>query len=421
MIAWLKKHNIAVWALSFVLAVVFWLYVDITQDTEREKTLNIRVVFMDQEMLFNERDIIVTSDLNDMRLQVRLHGKSSDLALCTETSMQAVIHMNRISDAGTHPVYFDITKDIQFPEQVGQRVTVTSYSPSYFTVTFDRMESRTFEVKVKRDNIIVPEGYKLENTLSDPPQVKVRGPSEQLRQIDAVQVTLPNREVTQTVSFTSSVTLVDAEGNEILSDELTVDPKEVDVKLVISRVKKVDLDVKLIEGGGAKIENVLWTIDPPSVTLTGDPVVLDTIGGPITVGSIDLTSVTEGQRFPFTFEIPIGTECDVKPEVTVTVRFTGLATKKFTTANINLVGASPPEGYDVKQITQSLSLTLRGPAADIERIADFNIRVTVDLTGVDLARGLQNVPVKVSVDGFPNVGAMGEPMVAVELVEAAEP
>jgi len=417
MIDWIKKHNIVIWVLSFILAVMFWLYVDITQDAERDKTLNIHPTFYGEDILLNEKDVVVTSRLEDIVLNIRVHGKASDLVLCTNTSVQINIQLNKISvsDTGDQKVYYNID-NIVFPDQVGQRVNLVSQDAPYFTVTTDKIESKIFDVQVNRGNIQIPEGYKLESTLSDPAQIKVYGPSEQLRKVAGVQVSPEKEGLNQTARFIAAVTLVDNDGAEVISNELTCSQKEVEVTLVISMVKSVDLTVDLLEGGGVKAENVQLTISPASTLLSGDPAVLETLNV-ITLGSIDLAGINDGFSKPFHIPTPNGVESSAGPDATVTVNFIGIATKRFDVSNITLIGAAP----EVSLVSLSVPVTLRGPEASINAVTPYDIRVVVDLTNVELAKGQQNVSVTVNVDGFPDVGALGEPKATVELAEVTTP
>ena len=411
--AWLKKHNVVYWILSLVLAVMFWLYVGITQDIEIDRTYNITPIFTGVDTLRSERDIVVVSGITNVTMTVTLRGKLSDLALCNPQNIGVTVRLNNITTADTH----NILPDITLPEAVGDRPRIIRTSRRFFTVVTDKIEKKDIDVHELRNGIKLSEGYRLRDVQFDPPQIKVSGPSEQLKNIVGAQVAPIKEGLDSTSVFAASVTLVDADGNEIVSSDLTYEPEEVMVTLLVLTVKDVKLQVDLVEGGGAQARHVIPIIDPPSIQLTGDPAVLDPINSVWLDGSINLADVVDGDKMSFPILIPNDVEPNIRTEAEVTVHFIGLATKSFITENIEITGSSSPEGMEVRLIDRTLALELRGPEASIDRVEGYNIRVVVDLADANLAYGQQNVKAKVSVDGFPDVGAIGNPMVAVELVD----
>jgi len=64
-------------------------------------------------------------------------------------------------------------------------------------------------------------------------------------------------------------------------------------------------------------------------------------------------------------------------------------------------------------MTTSLAVTVRAPEDVISQITAENVRVVVDLTNYKATSGTVAVPAKIYVDGFSNVGAVGEYVVNV--------
>lgn len=64
----------------------------------------------------------------------------------------------------------------------------------------------------------------------------------------------------------------------------------------------------------------------------------------------------------------------------VAVEVLGLETRSFTVNNISYTGL--PEGYTAEVITQSLPVTLRGSAADLDAIRAENLTAVADLSKV---------------------------------------
>lgn len=409
---WLKKYNIGFWALSLVLSFMLWLYVMVQNDPETTKVIAVSPVFEGQEALLNDRDIKVTGGL-DAVLDIRLRGKRTELSKCTSETVKGTVKLTDITSPGTSRLVCDIKLPVE-------GVSVEYSAGNYVNVTSDKIVGKPVAVKLVKENIKVPDGYTLVSAELSPTQIKVRAPSLLLGSLDHVKV-MPNKEdLDRTTSISLPFVYVDKNGNEISDEGFETETSGIEVTLHISQVKQVNLKVDLVGGGGAQEKNTQVSIDPPSVMLTGDPAVLEPLNT-ITLGSIDLSKVTSGSKEKFSIEIPNGVESSGQTEAWVTVNLTGLTTQKFDVTNISISNASPPEGYEVKKVTLSLPLMVRGPQASMEQLTVYNIRVVADLTEVELAIGLQNVPVTVYVDGYPDVGAMGEPQISIEVVKTTPP
>ena len=72
--------------------------------------------------------------------------------------------------------------------------------------------------------------------------------------------------MTDTVPFT----LCDKDGNAVDTANLSMDISTVDVTLNVVKYKDVALEVEILDGGGATSKDAKVTIDPESITLSGD-------------------------------------------------------------------------------------------------------------------------------------------------------
>ena len=66
-------------------------------------------------------------------------------------------------------------------------------------------------------------------------------------------------------------------------------------------------------------------------------------------------------------------------------------------------------------MSESIEVTLRGPAETLAQIESEDIRVEVDLTELRDSSGTSMVPVKIYIDDYPDVGAIYENNVAVRI------
>ena len=76
------------------------------------------------------------------------------------------------------------------------------------------------------------------------------------------------------------------------------------------------------------------------------------------------------------------------------------------------------EGYEAEVITSAITVTLRGPEEQLMALKAENIRAVIDLEDYVNSTGTFNLTPKIYVDGFPDVGPVGEiPQITIVLSE----
>ena len=176
----------------------------------------------------------------------------------------------------------------------------------------------------------------------------------------------------------------------------------------VGYIKEIPLTVELISGGGATDANARYEIEPKSVILAGDKALLDAYNT-ITLDPIDLSQVVSTATFER--KIPISSELTNLSNVTaatVTVTVSGLATRTISVGADRIEFINGPEGYNVTAVNQSVSVLLRGVQESLDLVMENNIRIVANLENVSASAGTYKVSAAVYVDGFDDVGAVGE-------------
>ena len=133
----------------------------------------------------------------------------------------------------------------------------------------------------------------------------------------------------------------------------------------------------------------------------------------ISLGSINLSDVVGTNVFPFDIALdPRFTNESGLTEATVTVTVEGLDTEVFAVSNIRT--SLPPEGYTVDVVTQSVLVTVRGPAEELAKIDASQLLVVADLSNMTV-EGSRQVPARVYLNGTSTVGVIGEYTVLVNM------
>ncbi len=72
------------------------------------------------------------------------------------------------------------------------------------------------------------------------------------------------------------------------------------------------------------------------------------------------------------------------------------------------------EGYNVDVVTQSVMVTVRGPAEELEKIDASQLQVVADPSGMPVLGNIR-VPAKAYLNGTSTVGVIGDYTVAVDI------
>jgi len=387
-------------------ALILWLYVTNTEGIPTEKTFNdVKIQFIGENELHESSGLIVTEqDITSVDLT--LSGLRRDIGKINTSNLTVTVDLSGVRSEG----HYTLLYKLNLPDNVDQdAISLVDSSKRSVNINVDRYISRKVEVKGSFSGSAA-EGYRAEETPTfDPLVVKISGPKSLVESVDCAWVSITRENVNETISYNSTYTLLDTEGNPVDMSQLILETEEVNVTLTVLMTKTVALTATVIPGGGATGDNCAVKVEPASIVLAGTAEELESINQ-IVVDTVNLAAVhsvyeTAGLVIPIpnnTVNLSGVSTADVRVEIQ------NLATATHTVAKENIVCINMGEGYAAEVITESLPVLIRSSEADIAAITARNIRVVADLSEVDGSSGILNVPVKISVDGYPDAGAVGE-------------
>ena len=395
------KNRAVSFLIALLCAIGLWAYVVTVVNPEDTTVIsNIPVTFYGEEELQQDRSLIITEGADTM-VSVEVTGKRADLKKLSPETVSAVVDISRIRSAGE----YDLSFEVRFAAELGSmEVNVTGRTPYRVPFTLAKMATKTIEVKGVF-NGKVAEGYIAETMSYDHETITIQGPEELVQQVSYAQVILDRTNLDKTVTAELEYTLIDDNGEKVDGSEISCDVKTVKVTLPVVVYKEIPLSVEFIDGGGATTEDVIYTISPPTVTISGAESILDGVSK-ITLGNIDLADIGSSAEFTFPILIPNETKNVSGDETaTVNVKIRGVETKTLRVTTIEFINR--PKGCEAVSMTQQLQVLVRAKSTDIEKIAANNLRAVADLSEIT-APGTYTVPVTVYVDGYENAGAVGE-------------
>ena len=399
------------WAfISLLMALALWIYIVSLSSDEYTRTFRgVPVRLINEDILRSSRNMVITN-LDTNSVTVTVVGPRRIVSALSAEDIVAQVDVSRLSQAA----YTSQQYTVVFPDGNASSLTTTYRSPE--TVNFMVSEQIKKQLPVRGSfEGQTADGFTAEVPVFEPSIITAFGPEAYLKNVDHAWVTFgTNEEVSQTYSVETGFSLQNKDGEDLSTTGLNFSTDVITATLPILSVKEVPLAVNLIDGGGATADNVIVSFDPvSSITLVGDSTLLAG-KNKIIVATIDLSSFENS--FSDTYVIPLDdgvrNQTGVS-EVKVTVEVIGLASKTFTVTEMSCINVT--SGYEASIISESINVKLRGSEESINRVQSQNIRAVADLTDYLNSTGTFMPEVKIYVDGFSDVGAIGNNTISIEI------
>ncbi len=394
---------------SLLASLAMWVYVTSMQSTEFTQTFyGVEVQLVGEDTLRDSRNMVIT-DLDTSTVTVRVRGPRRIVAGLDVSDLKACVDVSKLSrSAYTTQQYY-----ISYPDGTDTADINDSYkSPSTVSFMVSPLNTKTVQVRGSFDGSLA-EGYTAETPVFEPATITVSGAEADLKDVSYAWVTFGKDKVDSTYKVETGFTLMNERGEECSTVGLTCSDDVVTATLPLLLVKEIPLAVDVIEGAGATKANAKIKIEPDSITLAGDSAVLSGMNK-IVLDTIDLTDFEK--TLSMTYTIPIDNEMNNLTgvsEAKVTVEIVGLETKSFKVKNISCTNVT--EGYTTEIISESIDVMMRGTPESLSQLKGDNIRAVADLTDYNESAGQFMPSVKIVVDGFTDVGAVGQNTISIEI------
>lgn len=400
----LEKRWVCV-LLSVLLAIAFWAYVRAAVDPSGTINIhNVRVETTGANVLASQG--LAVSEITPQVVELQVEGPNSARAnlLRNRSGLYVRVDVSSCVEGENTLRYREVWPEgINTDDLTAQRSTVT--------VKVEKLYSKTFDVQFQLDGRVA-RGYQMGTPAIEPEKVVVSGPVDQVNQVDKVAAILHMPELNERFAGELPLIPLDKQGNELSDLELTLSAETAYVVVPVVVTKEVALTVEVQAGGGATMEDAAIGIDPPVLVVSGLESDLEALTE-ISLGRIDLSNVvgTNTFTFPVNLDPSLSNESGITT-ATVTVTVAGLDTEVFAVSNIRTI--NPPEGYEAETVTQSVLVTVRGPAEDLAKIDASQILVVADLSNVTTL-GTSQVPARVYLNGTSTVGVIGSYTITVNM------
>lgn len=399
---------------SLLVSVILWIYITGEEMEEYRRTFpGVKVELVGESSLRDMRNLVIT-DLDTNTVTVELVGPRRIIASMNAADLTAEVNVGQLMRSA----YTSQRYDLVFPDGTdSSKITINRQTPEVVNFMVSEITKKSIPVSGSFDGSLAP-GFMGETAEFEPATITVSGPEIYLKNIDRAWVSFAKEDVSSTYEVETGFVLLDKEGEECSTKGLSFSTDTVIARLPINEIKDIPLSVDVIEGAGAVAANTKISIEPKYITLSGDSAMLAGLNK-ISLATIDLTDFAS--TFSDTYKIVFNDELSNLSgitEATVNVEVVGLTTREFKISASNLSYINVTEGYTAEILSEGLTVLIRGTEEQLNAIRSENLRAVADLVDYDESVGSYNAPVKIYVDGFTDVGAVGKYTILIELGKA---
>ncbi len=368
---WLGR-NLSAFILAFILAVIVWISAVTAADPNLE-----RVFIVPIEVLGQEANTEIISEIPE-RMQLTLYAPRSNLEQIgnDEHPLSAWVDLTGLNE-GIHivPVQYQIPEDIRPIREV-------SATPSQIEISIEDLITATIPIitDISGEPAL---GYQAETPEWSATEVTISGKSSLVNQVEYTDAILDISGATETIE--NSILLVprDHEGKFVQGLEMNPDRVTVTQPITLkggyrNMVIKVVTTGQVAEG----YRQTHITVTPPNVMLfAADPALLDQLPGYIETEILDISGAADDIEASLALNLTEGISVIGDDRVLVMVGVAAVEGSVNLPKDVEVKGLLP--GLEAQVAPSQVDIILAGPIPDLENLTPGDIRVVIDLTGLE--------------------------------------
>ena len=360
--------NIATLSLSLILASLVWGIAVRANDPVNQLPLRLPVEVVGRPA---DSSVTITPDL----IEIIVEGPASVLDGLTTNDFSAEIDLTQIG-SGQAVVPVQIRYNIE-------GVEIAFQLPEEVDVQIERVVSRDIPVRaeVRGD---AARGYVLDEPFVDPAVITVTGSASRVESLAEARVTVFLDNPQQDSVVSRRPIFYDRQGNITGVNNLELSTEEVLVTVPVAQLagyaaKPIIVDWQGEPAAGYRLLDV--RVEPDSVLLTGSPAQLDALSR-VRTEPVDITGLRESVTLSVGLDLPQGLQLDDLQPIIVEIEIEPILTSSVISKEPEIRALG--EGLTVTVDVNEVRLFLFGPLDKLDSLVDDDVRVTVDLLGLEV-------------------------------------
>ncbi len=397
--------NITTVLIALGLSIVVWAVA--TRSTDPIQTRNLEI---DVQTVGKPADATIVGSPPSSAV-VSLQGPESALDQITPADYQGIIDLSQVP-------YGDSTVDIGVEaqdEQKTRNIEIQNIFPANAQIRLEQVITRDIPIVLDVRGEVA-RGHRLGDYRVEPESVQITGSAQRVEQIAEGRVTMFIDNAREDITELRRPIFYDGQGNVISVVGLTVDPAEVETIIPIAELagfaeKPITVDWEGEPAAGYRLLNV--SSEPSTVQVTGAPSILE--GLIVRTETVDISGLTESESRQVALDLPPGVSLvDVQP-VLVSVEIEPILTSDVVQKPVEVRGLE----QDLEAILdpEEVRIFLFGPLPVLDSLEDADVRVTVDLLGLEVGNHVVEPIVSVTANDV-EVRSVQPPVVSVVITNA---
>jgi YbbR domain-containing protein len=372
MIGWFRKNwSSLLWAL--LLSVAVWIAAVTAADPDDQRIFDKPVEI---EIVGQDPGLVIVGEIpKQVEITLRAPRSVWDRLDEQEKPIRAVVDLSGMS-AGEHPVRVQV--------QVSEGpARIVSVSPTSFTVTLEALASRVLPVGLTLNGQPAT-GYQSGSAALEPLEVLVSGAESLVEQVARARVVVNLTGTRESINQSLDVQLYNA--NSQILKGLSINPPTVLVDIPVSQQGGYrDVIVKVIPHGQVANGYLLTNLSvfPPIVTVySTDPTLVNSLPGVVETEPLELDGASEDISTRLALNLPADISVVGEQSVQVDVGISPIQSN-LTLVNIKIEVVGLEDGSSVQISPVEVDVILSGPAPLLDTLLLQDIRVIVDVTGLE--------------------------------------
>lgn len=359
--------NVATLSLALILASVIWGIAVRANDPVNELQLRLPV-----EVVGRPADSSVT--IAPSLIEVIVEGPASVLDGLTSNDFSAEIDL---TDFGSGQA----TVPVQIRHNV-ESIEIAFQLPEEVSVQVERIISREIPVRVEVRGEAA-RGYVLGEPFVDPAVIQVTGSASRVESLSEARVTVFLDNPQQDSVVPRRPVFYDRQGNIVGINSLELSAEEVVVTVPVDQLagyaaKPIIVDWQGEPAPGYRLLDV--RVEPDSVLLTGSPASLDALSR-VRTEPVDVTGLRESVTLSVALDLPEGLQLDDLQPIIVQIEIEPILTSSVISKRPEIRALG--EGLTVTLDVDEVRVFLFGPLDKLDSLVDEDVRVTLDLFGLE--------------------------------------
>lgn len=396
-----KKFTIP---LAVVMAFIFWLVITVQENPIRERTLSgISVSIATEDTVIEELGLDIISGGYGQTVDVVVKGPNYIVNSLTAADLLVQPIMLQVSSPGTYDLELSAIRNSSV-----SGYSIVKVNPAKISVSFDYVETKTFNVVASAGSVAAAEGLVAETAVvvdSESKTINIKGVRSDVEKIASVVATTNvSAVIDKTTNYDADIMLYDIDGNQLDNAKYTLSFDKVKIAVPISRKKTVKL-VPTFENepDAFKANPISYTLSVKEITIIGPAETVDnleTIGlSPINFNEISKNSTS----FDTTVVLPDGIKMVDNVEiVNVQVSLRGYDTKNMRVTQFVFIN---PDNVVVRGNAIN-NIEVYAPRAVLKKLNESNMYAEVDIT--DMQSGDYNLNVTIKCSDYDNIWIVGQ-------------